>query len=133
MSMKVQTRQVDGVTILDLSGRITLGEGSVTIRDAVRDLLAKGQKKILLNLGDISYIDSSGIGELVSAFTTVKNCRRRTEAAEPDQEGPRPAADHQALHRLRREGRRSFRDLLVHQVKVPDPQSFIVARTAPDQ
>ncbi|PMX78120.1 anti-sigma factor antagonist, partial [Pseudomonas sp. MPR-R2A2] len=52
---------------------ITLGEGSVTIRDAVRDLLAKGQKKILLNLADISYIDSSGIGELVSAFTTVKN------------------------------------------------------------
>ena len=73
MSMKVSTRQVDGVTILDLSGRITLGEGSVTIRDAVRDLLAKGQKKILLNLGDINYIDSSGIGELVSAFTTVKN------------------------------------------------------------
>ena len=73
MSMKVKTRQVDGVTILDLSGRITLGEGSVTIRDAVRDALAKGSNKILLNLGDISYIDSSGIGELVSAFTTVKN------------------------------------------------------------
>ena len=73
MSMKVQTRQVDGVTILDLSGRITLGEGSVTIRDAVRDLLAKGQKKILLNLGEVSYIDSSGIGELVSGFTTVTN------------------------------------------------------------
>ena len=73
MSMKVQTRQVDGVTILDLSGRITLGEGSVTIRDAVRDVLAKGSNKILLNLGDISYIDSSGIGELVSAFTTVRN------------------------------------------------------------
>ena len=51
MSMKVQTRQVDGVTILDLSGRITLGECSVTIGDAVRDLLSKGQKKILLNLG----------------------------------------------------------------------------------
>ncbi len=73
MSMKVTTRQVDGVTVLDLSGRITLGEGSVTIRDAVRDALAKGNKKILLNLGDISYIDSSGIGELVSAYTTVKN------------------------------------------------------------
>ena len=73
MSMKVTTRQVDGVTILDLSGRITLGEGSVTLRDAVRDALAKGSKHILLNLGDISYIDSSGIGELVSAFTSVKN------------------------------------------------------------
>ncbi|MCL2659694.1 MAG: STAS domain-containing protein, partial [Acidobacteriaceae bacterium] len=46
---------------------------SVTIRDAVRDLLAKGQKKVLLNMGEISYIDSSGVGELVSAFTTVRN------------------------------------------------------------
>lgn len=73
MSMKVSTRQVDGVTILDLSGRITLGEGSVTLRDAIRDLVNKGEKYILLNLGDVSYIDSSGIGELVSAFTSVKN------------------------------------------------------------
>jgi anti-sigma B factor antagonist len=73
MSMKVSTRQVDGITILDLSGRITLGEGSVTLRDAVRDVLGKGTKFILLNLAEITYIDSSGIGELVSAFTTVKN------------------------------------------------------------
>ncbi len=73
MSMKVATRQVDGVTVLDLSGRITLGEGSVTLRDAVHDVLAKGSKHILLNLGDINYIDSSGSGELVSAFTSVKN------------------------------------------------------------
>ena len=73
MSMKVSARQVDGVTVMDLSGRITLGEGSVVLRDAVRDLLSKGNKKILVNLGDVNYIDSSGIGELVSAFTTVKN------------------------------------------------------------
>ena len=73
MSMHVATRQVDGITVLDLSGRITLGEGSVTLRDSVRDLLAKGSKNILLNLGNITYIDSSGIGELVSAFTSVKN------------------------------------------------------------
>jgi anti-sigma B factor antagonist len=71
--MKVSNRQVNGITVLDLSGRITLGEGSVQLRDAVRELLGKGQKKILLNLADVSYIDSSGIGELVSAFTTVKN------------------------------------------------------------
>jgi anti-sigma B factor antagonist len=71
--MKTSTRQVDGVTIVDLSGRITLGEGSVVLRDLVRELLAKGNKKILLNLGDVTYIDSSGIGELVSAFTTVRN------------------------------------------------------------
>ena len=73
MSMKSSTRQVNGVTIVDLSGRITLGEGSVMLRDLVRDLVTKGQRKILLNLGDITYIDSSGIGELVSAFTTVRN------------------------------------------------------------
>ncbi len=73
MSIKVSTRQVDGVTILDLSGRITLGEGSVTLRDAIRDLVNKGEKFILLNVGDTSYIDSSGLGEMVSAYTTVKN------------------------------------------------------------
>ena len=71
--MKASNRRVDGVTILDLSGRITLGEGSVVLRDQIRDLLGKGEKKILLNLGDVTYIDSSGIGELVSAFTTVRN------------------------------------------------------------
>jgi len=73
VSMKVSARQVDGVTVMDLSGRITLGEGSIVLRDAVRDLLSKGNKKILANLADVNYIDSSGIGELVSAFTTVKN------------------------------------------------------------
>jgi len=71
--MKVNTRQVDGITVLDLSGRITLGEGSVTLRDAIRDLINKGQKSILLNLGDVSYLDSSGLGELVTAYTSVKN------------------------------------------------------------
>jgi len=73
VSMKASTRQIDGVTVVDLSGRITLGEGSVILRDTVRDLIGKGEKKILLNLGDVTYIDSSGIGELVSAFTTVRN------------------------------------------------------------
>ncbi len=73
MTMKASTRQVNGVTVVDLSGRITLGEGSVILRDTVRDLVGKGSKKILLNLGDVTYIDSSGIGELVSAFTTVRN------------------------------------------------------------
>jgi anti-sigma B factor antagonist len=71
--MKISTRQLDGVTILDMSGRITLGEGSVQLRDAVRELLGKGRKQILLNLGNVNYIDSSGIGELVSAFTATRN------------------------------------------------------------
>jgi anti-sigma B factor antagonist len=73
VNLKVSTRQVDGVSIVDCSGRITLGEGSVVLRDTVKDLLSKGQKKILLNLGDVNYIDSSGIGELVSAYTTARN------------------------------------------------------------
>jgi len=72
VSMKVSNRQVDGIAVVDMSGRITLGEGSVVLRDTVRDLVTKGQKKILLNLGDVTYIDSSGIGELVSAFTAVR-------------------------------------------------------------
>jgi anti-sigma B factor antagonist len=72
VSIDFSTRQSDGITIVDLKGRITLGEGSVTLRDAVHDLLSKGQKRILLNLGDVNYIDSSGIGELVSAFTAAK-------------------------------------------------------------
>jgi anti-sigma B factor antagonist len=73
VNLKLSNRQVDGVTIVDCSGRITLGEGSVVLRDAVKELLSKGDKKLLLNLGDVNYIDSSGIGELVSAYTTVKN------------------------------------------------------------
>jgi anti-sigma B factor antagonist len=73
VTMKANSRQVNGVTVVDMSGRITLGEGSVVLRETVRDLLSKGEKKILLNLGNVTYIDSSGIGELVSAFTSVRN------------------------------------------------------------
>lgn len=70
--MDTKVRQVDGVTVLDLSGKITLGEASGKLRGAVQDALASS-KKILLNLADVNYIDSAGLGELVSAFTTVKN------------------------------------------------------------
>ncbi len=73
MALTIASREVDGVTVLDLSGRITLGEGSVQLRDAVRDLIGKGQKHILLNLEQVNYIDSSGLGELVSAYTTARN------------------------------------------------------------
>ena len=73
MSVKLNTRQVGDVSVVDVAGRITLGEGSSALRDALRDLINKNQKKILLNLGEVNYIDSSGIGELVSGFTTVTN------------------------------------------------------------
>ena len=73
MALAIASREVDGVTVLDLSGRITLGEGSVQLRDSIRDLIGKGQRRILLDLGDVNYIDSSGLGELVSAYTSAKN------------------------------------------------------------
>jgi anti-sigma B factor antagonist len=73
MALTVASRELDGITVLDLKGRITLGEGSVQVRDAIRGLVGKGQKSILLNLGDVNYIDSSGLGELVGAYTTAKN------------------------------------------------------------
>ena len=73
MSIKLNTRQVGDVSVVDVAGRITLGEGSSALRDTLRDMVGKSQKKILLNLGEVSYIDSSGIGELVSGFTTVTN------------------------------------------------------------
>jgi len=73
LSVKLSSRQVGDVTVIDAAGRITLGEGSSTFRDTVRDHIAKGNKKLLINLAEVSYIDSSGIGELVTAFTTVTN------------------------------------------------------------
>jgi anti-sigma B factor antagonist len=73
VSVKLNTRQVGDVSVVDVAGRITLGEGSSALRDTLRDMVAKNQKKILLNLADVSYIDSSGIGELVSGFTSVTN------------------------------------------------------------
>ncbi|MGA9771441.1 MAG: STAS domain-containing protein [Blastocatellia bacterium] len=71
--LTIKERQAGDVTILDLSGKITIGEGSVQLREAVRKLLEEGKKKVLLNLGDVSYVDSSGIGELVSSYTTTNN------------------------------------------------------------
>jgi len=72
MSMRISSRQVDDVTILDISGRITLGDETGMLRDAVRDLLGKGTKKIVLNLAEVSYIDSTGVGELVGSLMTVR-------------------------------------------------------------
>ena len=71
MSLKADSRQVDGVAVVDLSGRIVLGEATTTLREALQNLVSQGQKKILLNLAGVSYIDSSGLGALVSGYTTV--------------------------------------------------------------
>lgn len=69
--LKIRGRQVGDITIVDLSGRLTIGEGTITLRRAIGSLLKEGKKKILLNLEGVSYIDSSGIGELVSSYTLV--------------------------------------------------------------
>lgn len=73
MSVKLSSRQVGDVTVIDVAGRITLGEGASALRDALRESVKNNHKHILLNLKDVTYIDSSGIGELVSAFTTITN------------------------------------------------------------
>jgi anti-sigma B factor antagonist len=69
--LNIVERQAGDVTVLDMDGKITIGEGSVALRTAIRRLLEEGKKKILLNLGGVGYIDSSGIGELVSSFTAI--------------------------------------------------------------
>ena len=70
--MDIKERVVEGVSVLDLSGKIVLGEGDVQIKERIRDLLSDGQRKILLNLGDVSYIDSAGLGALISSYATAK-------------------------------------------------------------
>ncbi len=69
--LNITERQAGDVTILDMDGKVTIGEGSVALRTSIRKLLGEGKKKILLNLGSVGYVDSSGIGELVSSFTAV--------------------------------------------------------------
>ncbi|MGO9125689.1 MAG: STAS domain-containing protein [Terriglobales bacterium] len=73
VKMQAVTRVVGKVTVLDISGRITVGEGNVILREIVRDLAEKGCKAIVLNLGEVQYVDSSGVGELVKAHTTIRS------------------------------------------------------------
>ena len=72
MNMTTSTRQAGGVTIVDISGRIVLGEESAALRDKIHDILSKGHKQILLNLVAVDSIDSMGLGTLVGAFATVR-------------------------------------------------------------
>ena len=71
MSVKLTTREIGGVTIVDTSGKLTLGEGTSSLRTTIRELVAAGSKRIVLNLADVTYIDSSGLGELIGAHTSV--------------------------------------------------------------
>jgi anti-sigma B factor antagonist len=73
MSITANVRRVGDVSIIDLAGRITLGEGSGLVRATIKGLVNSGQKNILVNLKQVSYIDSAGLGELVGAYATVTN------------------------------------------------------------
>jgi anti-sigma B factor antagonist len=73
MSMTIKARRIDDIVILDFGGRITIGEGTLILRNEIQKLLDAGNSKFLLNLADVDYIDSSGLGELVTSFTTVRN------------------------------------------------------------
>jgi len=73
MSAKVTIRHVDGVTVLDVSGRITLGEGGVTLRDAIQEALKTGVKVLIIDMGGVNFMDSSGVGELTGAYISAKN------------------------------------------------------------
>jgi len=73
MSLSLKTRKVGDVVIIDLSGKLTIGEPVLLLRETLRTQTAEGQRKFILNLADVGYIDSSGLGELVSSYTTVRN------------------------------------------------------------
>jgi anti-sigma B factor antagonist len=73
MSVKLSARQIDGVSVVDVAGRLTLGEGASALRNTLNTMVAEGQDRILLNLEELSYVDSSGIGTLVSSFATISN------------------------------------------------------------
>ena len=73
MALTTKVRRVGNVAVLDLSGRITLGENTGILRDEIRSLLSQGTKQIVLNMADVSYVDSAGLGELVGAYTSATN------------------------------------------------------------
>ena len=73
MNLKTSTRVVNGIVIVDIIGQLRLGEGTNVVRDLVRDLMGKNYKNILLNLADVRHIDSAGVGELMSCYTSVRN------------------------------------------------------------
>ena len=73
MSLKLNTREVKDILIIDLSGKLTMGEAVAAIRDEIHDEVSQGARKVLLNLAEVSYIDSAGLGELTAAYSSIKN------------------------------------------------------------
>jgi anti-sigma B factor antagonist len=73
VSVTIKTKETDGVVVLELSGRVTLGEATGKVREAVRNTVAQGHRKVVLNLKGVSYMDSAGLGEVIGAYTTMRN------------------------------------------------------------
>ena len=112
--MELQERQIGNVVVLDISGQLTLEDGSVRLKDKINSVLHEGSRNILLNLGDVSYIDSGGLGQLVSSFTSVTREHGRLKVAQRGQAVTGSARDDQARDgvryvRYRARGGREFR------------------------
>ena len=98
--MQISERQVGDVTVLDLSGKLTLTDSAGRLKDKVNSLIFQGNKKVILNLGELSYMDSSGLGEIVACHTTVSR-GGGDQAGQPRRAHQGPAGDDQAADRLR--------------------------------
>ena len=99
--MQIAERETGTVTVLDLSGKITLGEGDTQLKDKLHSLLHQGKKNVLLNLAEVNYVDSAGLGALVSAYTTVTREGGSLKLAQRHPQTAGSAVDHQAVDRLR--------------------------------
>ena len=99
--MQIDERVVDGVTILDLKGKMTLGEGDELLKDKINSLIQQDRKKLLLNLEGVPYIDSAGLGEIVRTYTTVSRQGGQAEAAQPDEADSGSPGHHETADRVR--------------------------------
>ena len=99
--MQIAERETGAVTVLDLSGKITLGEGDALLKDKLHSLLHQGKKNVLLNLGEVNYVDSAGLGALVSAYTTVTREGGQPETRQRHAQAAGSAVDHQAADGVR--------------------------------
>ena len=99
--MKIEERAVEGVTILDLQGKMLIGEGDELLREKINSLVEKGTEKIVLNLEDVPYVDSAGLGEIVRCYTNREPQERRAQASASHQADSRSALDHETSHGLR--------------------------------
>ena len=120
MSAKINPHQIEGATVLEVSDRIMLGEGAVTLRDAIQDALKTGIRKLVLDMGGVSYMDSSGVSELTEPIPPPET-KLRSQAPPSYRENRRPDADHQARDHLRHLLERARSALLLQELTQYSP------------